>query len=356
MAIMLVLCLFGITLTSCTDSAKSTGELSSGEDITGNYDNYDDSGSGMSDGISSYDFFLRNEEGNYIYGEIILPEYAGSGTVSGESSKAGAIPLVFMAHGFRGTLNSGGGRELAERLAKAGIAAVRIDFNPYIITEKEASRISGLISSSEHAANVLYDTENRPEYERTDIYTLKDMCDYSCLAIDYALQNYNIDRERVGIYGRSMGGRLAMIMANENTGDYDFKAMTLIAPAGDAGAMVYYMGGSKRWNEMKKEAAENGYVEKQTLLLEPEWFEQFEAYDPSETGSKFGDKPVLLYYNTKDNVVRPKTSLKCAKGYSNAEIHKVTTDDGHGYEMSYEKSDLKEKIMTRTVEFFKDTL
>ena len=85
-------------------------------------------------------------------------------------------------------------------------------------------------------------------------------------------------------------------------------------------------------------------------------FTDFEEYDPSKTGHKFGDKPVLLYYNTLDTVVRPVTSLECAAGYSNIETIEVTTEDGHGYEMGYKESELKEKIMTNIVEFFAENL
>ena len=33
---------------------------------------------------------------------------------------------------------------------------------------------------------------------------------------------------------------------------------------------------------------------------------------------------------------------------------KVTTDDGHGYEMGYRESELKDKIMDRLVDFLAD--
>lgn len=263
-------------------------------------------------------FFLENDRGSYIYGEVVLPETEES------------CPLVFIAHGFKGTRNSGGAKELSERLAGAGIAAVRIDFNGY----KEES-LKG---------------------ERTNRYTLTDMQADAVKTMDYVIDNYNIDTERLGVYGRSMGGRVAMMLANENVGGFDFKAMTLIAPAGNSDAMIYYMGGQEKWEDMKEVALLDGYCPKQNLELTYDWFTDFEEYDPSKTGHKFGDKPVLLYYNTLDTVVRPVTSLECAAGYSNIETIEVTTEDGHGYEMGYKESELKEKIMTNIVEFFAENL
>ena len=143
-----------------------------------------------------------------------------------------------------------------------------------------------------------------------------------------------------------------MMLANENVGDFDFKAMTLIAPAGNSDAMIYYMGGQENWETMKDIALRDGFCPKQSLELTYDWFTDFEKYDPSKTGHKFGEKPVLLYYNTLDTVVRPVTSLECAAGYSNIETIEVTTEDGHGYEMGYEESELKEEIMSKITAFF----
>lgn len=263
-------------------------------------------------------FFLENDRGSYTYGELVRP-------VTDE-----ACPLVFIAHGFKGTRNSGGAKELSERLALEGIAAVRIDFNGYAEESLKSAHI------------------NR--------YTLSDMQSDAVKTINYVIENYNIDTDCLGVYGRSMGGRVAMMLANENVGGFDFKAMTLIAPAGDEEAMIYYMGGQDMWEDMKEIALRDGYCPKQSLELTYDWFTDFEEYDPSATGYKFGDKPVLLYYNTLDTVVRPVTSLACAAGYSNIETVEVTTEDGHGYEMGYKESELKDQIMTKIVEFFGDNL
>ena len=265
----------------------------------------------------TYDFILKNSRGTYTAGQITVPETDGS------------CPLVFIAHGFKGTMNSGGAEELSQRLSSNGIAAVRIDFN---------SRLAPDMNSA-----------------RTDEYTLSDMTEDAELAISYCIDKYNTDADRIGLYGRSMGGRAVMIMANESKG-YEYKAMALVAPAGNDSAMVYYMGGRDKWNEMKDKAARAGYTVKQGLKLTPQWFTEFEEYNPAKTGYKFGGRPVLVFYNTLDNVVLPETSLECAGAYDNCEAVKVTTEDGHGYEMSYKDSELKDMIMDRITEHFKGAL
>lgn len=266
---------------------------------------------------SVYDFVIENSRGTYTAGQITLPETDES------------CPLVFMAHGFKGSMNSGGAAELSQKLSQNGIATVRIDFNSRLGIEEDSAK--------------------------TDEYTLSDMTDDAVLAISYCIGKYNIDADRIGLYGRSMGGRAMMIMANESNG-YDYKAVALVAPAGNDSAMTYYMGGRDKWNEMKAEAAGKGYVIKQGLKLTPEWFDEFEQYNPAQKGYKFGDKPVLVIYNTLDNVVLPETSLECAAGYENCNVVKVTTDDGHGYEMSYKESELKDMIMDKITEHFEGAL
>lgn len=138
-------------------------------------------------------FFLENNRGSYMYVEVSLPK--------GE----GPFPVVFMAHGFSGTIHSGGALELGARLAEAGIIAIRCDFDPFLAPDKSA--------------------------KRTNAYALRDMEDDAATLIKYALDNYDADINRISIYGRSFGRRLAMSMANESIGGYDYKAMALVAPA-----------------------------------------------------------------------------------------------------------------------------
>ena len=264
-----------------------------------------------SDDIS---FFLKNDHGSYNLVELSMPK--------GE----GPHPVVLMAHGFAGTLHSGGAVELGDRLAEEGILAIRVDFDPYTAPEKTA--------------------------EQTHSYPLSQMNADAVNALDAVIKDYGGDPGNVSLYGRSYGGRLVMQMANESSGGYDYKKLALVAPAGDAVAFHRYLGGEEQYKAMKKEAeGDAGYAEKLGIRIEPKWFEDVETYDPTQYGWKFGDKPVLLFYNTLDTVVYPDTSIRCAEAYKNHEIVKVTTDDGHGYEMGYRESELKDRIMDRLVDF-----
>ena len=57
-----------------------------------------------------------------------------------------------------------------------------------------------------------------------------------------------------------------------------------------------------------------------------------------------------------DHVVTCETSLACAASYKNSRVITVTTDNYHGYEMSYKESELKEYLMGEIVDFFKAEL
>ncbi|MBR3146594.1 MAG: alpha/beta hydrolase [Eubacterium sp.] len=265
-------------------------------------------------GQKEVSFFIDNDRGSYDLVELSVP--------AGE----GPYPVVLMAHGFAGSLHSGGAVELGKRLASRGVMAVRIDFDPYAEPDRSA--------------------------ERTDIYTLSQMNADAVKVLDKVTSEYGGDPDNVSLYGRSYGGRLMMQMANESSGGYDYRKLALVAPAGDKVAFRRYLGGDEQYEKMKKQASgKDGFAVKLGVKIVPEWFEDVETYDPCEFGWKFGDKPVLLFYNTRDKVVYPDTSIRCAEAYKNHRTVKVTTDDGHGYEMGWKKSDLKDRIMDELVEF-----
>ena len=263
--------------------------------------------------------FMENDHGSYTLVELSIPEGKGP------------YPVVLMAHGFAGTLHSGGASELGARLAEKGVLAARIDFDPYEKPDKSAAR--------------------------THEYPLSQMEDDAVKLLGIVVSEHGGDRENISLYGRSYGGRLVMRMANESSGGYDYKKLALVAPAGDAVAFERYLGGKEKYEAMRKEAfgggagEKAGYTEKLGVHITPQWFVDVESYDPTEYAWKFGDKPVLLFYNTLDTVVYPDTSVSCAEAYKNHEIVEVTTEDGHGYEMGYKKSELKDDIMDKLVEF-----
>lgn len=269
--------------------------------------------------ITSEKIFIKNSRDTYTLAEAVYPK-----------NFDGPMPLVAVAHGFTGSIDSGGAKELCRSLAKRGIAAVRLDFDAYLNPDEKADRACE--------------------------YTLQTMEEDMLYAIRFMMASYNIDQDRIGLYGRSMGGRVAMMMANESYGDIDYKAMALVAPAGNRDSMIYFMGGTESWEEMKKDARQKGYVSYKHLKLPYEWFTQFETYIPTDHGDRFGNHPVLVICNTLDYVVTDETSKECANAYQNNKILEVTTQDHHGYEMSFETSKLKDQLMDSIADHFQTNL
>lgn len=259
-------------------------------------------------------------DGTYIKAEFSIPRGA----------EFGKMPAVVLNHGFAGSMNSAGIGALSHTLAEHGIAAVRMDF-AHRISKDENSRMN-------------------------NSYTVDTMVSDAVLCVDYMIAHYGADPAKIGIFGRSMGGRAAMKMANEKAGGYDYKGLVLAAPAGDDKAFFHYMGGRQKWNAMKKEAEEKGSIVHQKVRLYPNFFSSVENYIPSDYGYKFKN-PVLVFYNTEDYVVLPETAKKCGICYSDCEMTEISSKRSpHGLEMGFEKSEIKNMIFEEIVEFYQKTI
>lgn len=272
------------------------------------------------EGIVVEDVMIPNEEGTFTKAQIVAPaDYMEH-----------KLPLVILAHGFRGTMNSAGAESLSHALAEKGIATIRMDFSH----------------------NISEDAESR----KTNQYTVDSMVSDQVLCASYMEEHYNIDPDRVGLFGRSLGGRAAMTAANESAGGFDFKAMVLVAPAGNEDAFQRYMGGQAKWNQYKDSAEKQGTVTHQNVVLTPDFFRIIENYVPSEHGGKF-KKPVLIIYNTEDNVVLPEAAVVCGESYPDHRFIEVTTKKSpHGLEMGFEKSEIKDFLFEEIIQFYLENL
>ena len=110
------------------------------------------------------------------------------------------FPIVIMAHGHGGSREEAGGfRLVAESLAKRGVASIRIDF-PGCGDSSESFTNNNL-------SNMLLDLQS---------------------ARGFARSRTDVDNERAGLLGYSMGGRLVALLSEI---DPSYKAMVTWAPA-----------------------------------------------------------------------------------------------------------------------------
>lgn len=154
---------------------------------------------------------IANPKGLYLAAEIDTPDTTGK------------FPAVFIFHGFTGYKEGADLTDLAHRLASLGIVAVR--FNASGLGDSEGT-LSGDYRFSNHRkdADAVYN--------------------YLC-TIPY------IDTKRFGVYGHSMGGKLAVLFSYDHA---DVKALCI------ASAPVEFSG--TRYGEIEDEWKKKRYFEK----------------------------------------------------------------------------------------------
>lgn len=239
------------------------------------------------------------------------------------------FPLVVLVHGHGGTRNEAGGfTSVAEGLAARGIASIRMDF-------------PGCGDSVESFVN------NNLTNMLTDIRASR----------DYALTQPNIDRERVGIHGFSMGGRLAFMTT---AADPTYKVMTTWAPGAlnGAGSMVEYVGGPEAYEAMKVQAANEGFApfttswgQEQELGLR--FFADLERSRPLEAVSRFAG-PLLVLYGDQDNVVLPGVAESVIAAATNSKevVRHVIEGADHGLGLFTDEPEYSEEAINTTIGFF----
>ena len=216
---------------------------------------------------------------------VSIPAYL---TLPADYDDTLSYPFVIMLHGHGGNHNEFGGYDpISDGLAENGYVVATLDF-------------SGCGASTESFKL------NTMTNMKSDI---KDV-------VSYVSDNYNIDSERIGAFGYSMGGRLILELISEG---YDvFSAVELVAPAEDLEDLKGLFGGHDNWEVLRAEAEENGYVDYTTIYatlpLSIEWFNDLEAnYDGLvEKAAPAFDIPVMVMWSLNDETVSPSVSENVA--------------------------------------------
>lgn len=237
------------------------------------------------------------------------------------------VPLVAIAHGHGGNREENGGlTDIAESLAKAGIATIRMDF-PGCGKSEESFQQNTM-------TNMISDV-------------------YSC--IDYTEKNFAIDSTKVGIFGYSMGGRIASQMAGE--GKINFSGMVLLAPYVDNSSYVKFLGDETASKEIMAKAEKDGYVVYTTKYgqvqeLSKAFFNDLVSSDPLANASSFKGKAMVIF-GQDDNTVDPAISQKAADAF-NAKVLDVTGDT-HSYSFYSDMPQIRSAIVVNTVNLFLDS-
>ena len=239
----------------------------------------------------------------------------------------GPFPAVVMNHGHGSSKEEHGGfTSLSKALLKEGIATIRMDF-PGCGESKESfaeNYISNMVSDSN-------------------------------ASLKYLLENYHIDKDRLGIIGYSMGGRIALEIIEK--GDSPYKKIGLLSPSTDPGEDVAkrFIGGEEIYNNLYEKILEKGYLEfpKEQMkeqILSKEWIKDMENSFPQEDVGDFkGD--MLLIYGKEDEVVRPEENKRLLQAYPNIK-ELVIEDADHSYGFKGDAPTVLKRVEDSFTSFF----
>ena len=244
----------------------------------------------------------------------------------------GPFPAVVMNHGHGGGRQEGGGfTRLADALAKAGIATIRMDF-------------AGTGDS---------------KAPWTD-QSLSSMISDSNASLAYLLANYPVDPERLGLLGYSMGGRIALTIAQTEGSPY--KAVGLLAPSANPGKglLLQLAGSEANYEKLYAEAkSDKGYADYTTQYgqqqqLSLAWFDELLASSPLDgIGAYTG--PMLVVHGDKDVTILPAENEAVVAAYPKASIVLVPEAD-HGYGFYSDQPAVSALVESSFAEFFSTNL
>lgn len=218
----------------------------------------------------------------------------------------GSFPFVVMIHGHGGNHNEFDGFDkISNGLAEQGFVVATLDL-PGCGKSMESFQLNTMTNMKADVLDV----------------------------IDYVCKNYAVDKTRIGAFGYSMGGRITLELLAE--GKYSFSTIELVAPAEDLTDLKNLFGGAEKWDTMKAEANEKGYVEFTTKYgqhqqLSKEWFADLEKYSDGlvEKAAENYTGDSLVIWATNDEAVSPSVSSAVAATLGSATLN--TYADGHSY-------------------------
>lgn len=244
----------------------------------------------------------------------------------------GKVPLVVMAHGHGGSKEEAGGfTAIAEDLARNGIASVRMDF--------PGCGQSAEPFTANNVTNMLTDAD-------------------ACRA--FAQEAAAIDAKRIGMFGYSMGGRIAIL----DTRRAAYRSLALLAPVATDGpdSMYTFMGGKDAYEALKAKAQADGHVVFTTMFgqvqdLGLKWFADNADAQCIEAVASYSG-PILYVHGTKDTIVDSSVlDASAAAARKSAKVERVTIEGAdHGYGFYGGDPRLKTDTVNAIVSFFVKTL
>ena len=245
-----------------------------------------------------------------------------------------ASQFVVLVHGHGGNKDENiGFPAIARELAERGIGSIRMDFPGCGESEEEFA----MNTQSNMKADVL-------------------------AAVDFVIDSYGADPDSIGIFGYSMGGRIALELIADQA--YNFLGVALLAPAADTDDLKNLFGGEDGWEELKETASASpeGYAPFTTIYgqeqqLSKEWFADLEKYPGNTLIDAAANQyagPSLVVYAVDDEAVSPSVSQAVAEKFGAQTV--VIPEDGHSYGFYSDKTEILAKVANAVADFFANLL
>ncbi len=238
-------------------------------------------------------------------------------TLSGiieKTERPGPSPIVIMCHGYSSGKNSNINRLLAPELAEVGIASFRFDFPGH------------------------YDSEG----DIADLTISKAVEDLRC-AVNFINDFESINSKRLGIFGSSFGGTVALWFASSSV---DINALVLRSPASDYAAVreeQLGIEGIRQWADTGVASLEGGTVESKYAF-----YEDARDHDTYAMAKKI-IAPTLIIHGDADDNVHISQSVRLKEVMGDLASLEVIPNAGH----AYDKPGQLENVMKLTIEFFR---
>ncbi len=255
--------------------------------------------------VMGYD--IKAQTANYVE-ETVSYENGGRtvpAVVTLPKNAEGTLPVVVFAHGHGGSKDEGTGFTfLAQALAGAGIASIRMDF-------------PGCGDSAEPF------TKN----------TLSNMNSDVKAGLKYMTAHYDVDGKNAGILGYSMGGRIALEVATERNSP--FQAVYILSGVSTPGskAIAGILPEGVTAAQAEREARSKGSYDYttpygQTLSLSKEWFTDMKV-DPLKNIKNFKGAMIVVH-GSADTVVDDETNKLTVAAYPAAR-EVIVPESTHSY-------------------------
>ncbi len=239
------------------------------------------------------------------------------------------FPLVVIHHGHGGGRNENGGLvRVADALAKAGIMSIRMDF-------------AGAGDSQEPFTKLTYTT----------------MLADSGAALQYAVRNLPVDKDRIGGFGYSEGSAVVAMQAGQPFSPY--KAVALMGPVAHPAAVFQRSMGEDQFWAYYAEAQAHGYA---TVLTQwgqvqdtsLEWFDETLAANPVGDIEYFKGRALVLWGEAEATIPYGEVEAYMAATGGSAKSSQLVTIPGadHGYGFYSDQPEVDAMLHQALVDFF----